>query len=134
MAADRVLRTDCCPEFAACDLCSDFHCNLDTVSRWKNNLPPLTEAVAIFKALANETRASILYLLAHEELCVCDLATILDSTISNISHHLRLLRTLKLVQYRRQGKMAFYSISDNQVKTLLNHVFEQAQLRELRSS
>ena len=73
----------------------------------------------IFKALSDETRTKILYLLAEGELCVCDLADILDMTLPAISHHLRLLRTMRLVKYRRQGKQAYYSLDDDHIVQLI---------------
>lgn len=73
----------------------------------------------IFKALSDETRTKILYLLADGELCVCDLADILGMTLPAISHHLRLLRTMRLVKFRREGKQAFYSLDDNHVVQLI---------------
>jgi len=73
----------------------------------------------IFKALSDETRTKILYLLADGELCVCDLADILDMTMPAVSHHLRLLRTMRLVKYRRQGKQAYYSLDDDHIVQLI---------------
>lgn len=73
----------------------------------------------IFKALSDETRTRILYLLADEELCVCDLADILEMTLPAISHHLRILRTMRLVKYRREGKKAYYSLDDQHIVQLI---------------
>ncbi len=73
----------------------------------------------IFKALSDETRTKILYLLAEGELCVCDLADILGMSLPAISHHLRLLRTMRLVKYRRQGKQAYYSLDDGHIVQLI---------------
>ncbi len=73
----------------------------------------------IFKALSDETRTKVLYLLAEGELCVCDLADILQMSLPAISHHLRLLRTMRLVKYRRQGKQAFYSLDDDHIVQLI---------------
>ncbi|MFW5711102.1 MAG: ArsR/SmtB family transcription factor [Spirochaetota bacterium] len=73
----------------------------------------------IFKALSDETRTKILYLLAEGELCVCDLADILSMSLPAISHHLRLLRTMRLVKYRRQGKQAYYSLDDDHIVQLI---------------
>ncbi|MGI6129563.1 MAG: ArsR/SmtB family transcription factor [bacterium] len=112
------------------DICDEFRCSPDKLRHWQGKLPPLKDVAAIFKVLADETRTSILYLLAHEELCVCDIATILDSTVSNISHHLRLLRTHKLVKYRREGKMVFYSLDDEHVLALINQAFIHVQHKD----
>ena len=73
----------------------------------------------LFRALADETRTKILYLLSQQELCVCDLAFLLDMTLPAVSHHLRLLRTMRLVSSRRDGKQVFYSLDDDHVLALI---------------
>ncbi len=73
----------------------------------------------LFKAMADETRIKILYLLAQRELCVCDLARVLEMTLPAISHHLRLLRTMRLIRGRRDGKQVFYALDDDHVPTLI---------------
>ena len=70
-------------------------------------------AQTIFGALADRARIKILYALRDgEELCVCDVAHVLGVSISTASHHLRKLRDLRLLQYRNDGKMAYYSLRD----------------------
>ncbi len=80
----------------------------------------------IFKALGDPTRLKIIYVLSKKPLCVCDIANLLDMTQSAISHHLRMLRNLKLVKYRKEGKMVIYSLDDEHVLQLfeqgLDHV------------
>lgn len=71
-----------------------------------------------FKALADPTRLKIIYVLSKSPLCVCDIANLLDMTQSAISHHLRLLRNLRLVKFRKEGKMAIYSLDDDHVLQL----------------
>jgi ArsR family transcriptional regulator len=73
----------------------------------------------LFKALGDETRTKILYLLAEGELCVCDLADALAMSLPAVSHHLRLLKVMRLVRYRRQGKQAFYRLDDEHVVQLI---------------
>ncbi len=73
----------------------------------------------IFKVMGDATRLKILQALARYELCVCDLAALLEATASNISHQLRLLRNLKLVRFRRKGKIVYYSLDDEHVEKLL---------------
>lgn len=71
------------------------------------------ETSALFAALADRTRLKILYALRKgEELCVCDVAHVLGMSISAASHHLRKLRDLRILGYRNDGKMAYYSIRD----------------------
>ena len=71
------------------------------------------ETRSLFAALADRTRLKILYALRKgDELCVCDVAHVLGMSISAASHHLRKLRDLRILQYRNDGKMAYYSIRD----------------------
>ncbi len=68
-----------------------------------------------FKVLSDPTRVKILYALTQKEICVCDLAAVLDITDSAVSHQLRLLRDKDLVKFRKEGKMAYYSLSNNDI-------------------
>ena len=72
-----------------------------------------------FKILSDPTRLKIVFALSREELCLCDLAALLGMTDSAISHQLRLLRNLRLVKYRKSGKMAYYSVDDEHIEDLL---------------
>jgi len=82
-----------------------------------------------FSALSDPARAKILYALAQEELCVCDLAEIVGVTESAVSHHLRILRALGLVQYRRDGRVVYYSLADDHVQTFLAQGLEHVEER-----
>ena len=73
----------------------------------------------LFRAMSDETRTKILYLLAQQELCVCDLAHLLEITLPAVSHHLRLLRAMRLVRSRRDGKQVFYALDDDHVLSLI---------------
>lgn len=73
-----------------------------------------------FKALGDPTRLRLLTALALEELCVCDLATLVDVSESAVSHSLRTLRQLRLVRYRKAGKIAYYSLDDEHVGRLIS--------------
>jgi DNA-binding transcriptional ArsR family regulator len=82
----------------------------------------------IFKALSDETRMKIAYALTLEdELCVCDVATIVGATTATASHHLRHLKTLGLAKYRKEGKLAYYSLDDDHVKQLIHIAFEHQE-------
>lgn len=82
--------------------------------------PALVQDVAdTFKVLAHSTRVRIIRALAREELCVCDLAHVLDMSVSATSHQLQALRKMKLVQYRMDGKLAYYSLRDPFVLSLI---------------
>lgn len=82
----------------------------------------------IFKTLGDSTRVKMLFALMYRELCVCDLAAVIGVSESAVSHQLRLLRTQKLVKFRRDGKVMYYSLADNHVEKLfeqgLEHVTE----------
>ena len=75
-----------------------------------------------FRALGDPTRVRILDVLSHGELCVCDLAAVLSLSQSAVSHQLRLLRGLRLVRARREGRMVFYALDDRHVIDLLGRV------------
>jgi DNA-binding transcriptional ArsR family regulator len=72
-----------------------------------------------FGALSDPTRVRIISTLAGQELCVFDLARLLGLTGSAISHQLRLLRGQRLVKYRKEGKIAFYSLDDDHIRNLM---------------
>ena len=78
------------------------------------------EIAETFRALADGTRAKIVYSLLQQELCTCDLAAITGSSESAVSQHLRVLRQLRLVKSRRAGKMVFYSLDDAHIRILLS--------------
>jgi DNA-binding transcriptional ArsR family regulator len=96
------------------DLC-DVPCfREDVVARLRGALPDeadLEEVRVLFSALGDRKRLRILLALKDgEELCVCDVAHVLGVSVSTASHHLRKLRDLKLLKYRNDGKMAYYSL------------------------
>jgi DNA-binding transcriptional ArsR family regulator len=74
----------------------------------------------IFKALSDENRTKIVYTLSQEkELCVCDIANILGTSVATASHHLRTLYKQGIVKYRKEGKLAFYSLDDQHIHQLI---------------
>ena len=83
----------------------------------------------IFQALGNPTRVKILHSLFTEELCVCDLAQVLGMSSSAVSHQLRVLRSKRLVKFRKEGKMAYYSIDDEHVRSLFTLGLEHVRHR-----
>lgn len=66
-----------------------------------------------FSAMGDPMRLRLLFALATDELCVCDLATLLGVSVSAVSHQLRLLRGLRLVKCRREGRLSYYSLDDS---------------------
>ncbi len=105
------------------DLCDSF-CPSEQIGDLREEVLEVAGLSEIFKVLGDETRTKILYLLAHKELCVCDMAVILEMTLPAVSHHLRLLKALRLVKYRRDGKMVFYSLDDNHIVNLIREAQE----------
>ena len=82
-----------------------------------------------FKILGDTTRIKILDALSKRELCVCDLAAVVAMGQSAISHQLRLLRGARLVKYRKEGKMAWYSLDDEHIARLLAQSIEHVKHR-----
>jgi DNA-binding transcriptional ArsR family regulator len=74
----------------------------------------------LFKVFGDSTRVKIISALLHSEMCVCDIAALLGMTKSAISHQLRALRQTKLVKYRRDGKVVYYSLDDEHVGMIFN--------------
>lgn len=94
----------------------------ETVREVKQAMIPARTAVelaALFKVLGDSTRVRLLAALSESELCVCDLAAVLAMSSSAVSHQLRVLRAAKLVRFRREGKIVFYSLDDNHVHGLM---------------
>lgn len=73
----------------------------------------------LFRILGDSTRVKILQVLAKREMCVCDIAAVVNMGQSAVSHQLRLLRNARLVKYRKEGKNAWYSLNDDHVNGLL---------------
>lgn len=80
-----------------------------------------------FKVFGDVTRVRILYTLLRSEMCVCDLAQVLNMTQSAISHQLRILKQMALVKNRREGKVVFYSLSDGHIVTILSQGMEHIE-------
>ncbi|MDD9303373.1 MAG: helix-turn-helix transcriptional regulator [Desulfobacter sp.] len=104
------------------DLCTIKCINEKEVNKTAENLPckeDIIDMAAIFKALGDPSRLKILLCLRHQEHCVCDISAICGQTESAVSHQLRILRSLKIVKNRREGKIVYYSLDDDHVSSLL---------------
>lgn len=104
------------------DTCELYCFDEEKVNRVQSLLgqQDITGMANLFKALADETRMKVAFALCQEdELCVCDVANIIGSSIATASHHLRTLKKLNLVNYRKKGKLAFYSLEDDHARQLL---------------
>lgn len=85
-------------------------------------MPPeenLFRLAETFRVLGDPTRVRIIHALSLEELCVCDIASLLRTTKSAISHQLRLLRSLRVVKHRKDGRIVYYSLDDSHIGNLL---------------
>ncbi len=102
------------------DVCEIFCFNPEKVDRLRQGLYQAKGLGNLFKGLSDETRASILFCLSQEELCVCDVASIMGMSVQAVSHHLRLLRTMNLVKYRKEGKLVYYSLEDEHIFHLIH--------------
>jgi DNA-binding transcriptional ArsR family regulator len=105
------------------DVCELFCYNKAKVNSLKKSLPSpdrLTRLTDIFKVLGDSTRTKILLALSKGELCVCDISHVLGLSLSAVSHQLRMLRNLKLVKYRNEGRMAFYTLDNEHIMKLVN--------------
>ncbi len=77
-----------------------------------------------FKILSGETRVRILLAITGTELCVCDLAEVLKTSVSAVSHQLRRLKESRLVKSRREGKIVYYTLADDHVRKILEETWE----------
>lgn len=97
-----------------------------------------SDLAAIFSVLADPTRVRIVHALSEHELCVCDLANTLRLRQSTVSHQLRLLRTLRVVRFRKEGRVAYYTLDDGHIATLLaqglDHVREATHAAQSATS
>lgn len=120
------------PKSLAEDRCEVIAVDAARVARLKPQLSDVAPVAQLFKLLGDETRAGILSALAAEEMCVCDLAALLGRSVSNVSHHLRLLRAAQLVRFRREGKQVIYALDDEHVLNLIRAGIEHASHTKTR--
>ena len=107
-----------------CD-CETIH--EDVVNRVREATPEgeiFYDLANLYKMFSDHTRVRILWALSCEEMCVCDLAVLLDMTKSAISHQLKSLRLANLVKYEKQGKNVYYSLADSHVQDIFEKGFE----------
>jgi DNA-binding transcriptional ArsR family regulator len=101
----------------------DFICVHESVVNQVINAMPreqeLLDLADFYKVFGDATRIKILYVLSQSEMCVCDLANLLQMSQSAISHQLRVLKQMRLVKFRRDGKTVFYSLADGHIETIL---------------
>lgn len=111
------------------DVCEIECTNEEAVKQVKSNMlneNVLLEVADNFKVFGDPTRLKILQALYQRELCVCDLTAVLEANQSTISHQLRVLRGKNLVKFRKEGKMAYYSLADEHVVKIIEVGVEHA--------
>ncbi|HIX16558.1 MAG TPA: metalloregulator ArsR/SmtB family transcription factor [Candidatus Hungatella pullicola] len=102
--------------------CEFISVHEDIVRRVEEVMPDeqeLLDLAEFFKIFGDSTRIKILYVLSQSEMCVCDIANLLQMGQSAISHQLRVLKQMRLVTFRRDGKTVFYSLADGHIQTIL---------------
>ena len=115
---------------AICD-CDVIHAEIvEKVIKCMPDEEKLYDLADFYKMFSDSTRIKILWALDKDEMCVCDLAVLLNMTKSAISHQLKTLRQEKLVKYRRDGKNAIYSLQDDHVKNILEIGLEHIEERQ----
>ena len=110
--------------------CEFMHVHEEIVEKVEGVMPDeqqLLDLSEFFKIFGDSTRIKILYVLSQSEMCVCDIATLLQMGQSAISHQLRVLKQAKLIKSRREGKSVFYSLDDSHVRMILSMGMEHAK-------
>lgn len=104
------------------DMCSTHCIHNDVVVKVAQSLPDdttLNKLTNFFKIFGDQSRLKLINALLVSEMCVCDLAAISGIDQSSVSHQLRILRQVNVVKYRKEGKVAYYSLSDDHVREIL---------------
>ncbi len=114
----------------ACDRCQELKIDPEKVCRVKSCMIVDEDALRlaeVFKVLGDHTRIKIIFALSCCEMCVCDIAEAIAMTQSAVSHQLRLMRNMKLVKYRKEGKSVFYSLDDEHILHLYRQGMEHVK-------
>ncbi|MCI9056419.1 MAG: helix-turn-helix transcriptional regulator [Oscillospiraceae bacterium] len=116
------------------ELCEVTVIHEDVLARVREKMPdetPVYEVSELFKVFGDSTRARILCALNIEEMCVCDLAALLNMTQSAISHQLRVLKAARIVKSRKEGRVVYYSLDDGHIAQIFamafDHVMEEME-------
>lgn len=112
------------------DRCEEFKTNPDNIRMVKACMVEDNDALRlseVFKLLGDQTRIKMIFALSRCDLCVCDIAESIGMTQSAVSHQLRLMRNMKLVKFRKEGKSVFYSLDDDHILQLFNQGMEHVK-------
>ncbi len=111
-------------EAECCDITYIHEEKVQQVQEMMPDEDRIKELADFYKVFGDATRVKILYVLLESEMCVCDLAAILRMTQSAISHQLRVLKQMKLVKNRREGKTVYYSLADGHIQNIISQGME----------
>jgi len=103
-----------------CDISIIHREAVDLVAKQLEGSPSSVDLAGFLKALADPTRLRIIQSLGFAELCVCDLSAVVGISVSGLSHQLRYLRNKKIVKFRKEGKMAYYSLLDEHIGQIID--------------
>lgn len=126
-ALDVDAKTNIEPDTGCCDAHEDGAEGDVDIPALRSRLDEVAGLSETFKVLSDETRAALVHLLSIQELCVCDIAEVLGLSLPAVSHHLRLLKAMRLVKHRRRGKQVFYSLDDHHIVGLIRLAQEHHQ-------
>lgn len=119
MTADDRARIEREVEEGSCEFMHVHDAIVEKVEKVMPDEQQLLDLSEFFKVFGDSTRIKILYVLSQSEMCVCDIATLLQMGQSAISHQLRILKQMRLVTFRREGKTVFYRLADSHIQTIL---------------
>ncbi len=115
-------------DIATCGVACIHKETVESIKKALKSEDTIKRLAETFSALSDPTRAKIIDALLNAELCVCDMAHIIGISASAISHQLRILRNLRIVKYRKNGKIVYYTLADKHIENLfyqgLEHVEE----------
>ena len=114
------------------DVCEVSVIHDDVLERVRAKMPPeepVYEVSELFKVFGDSTRSRIICALNIEEMCVCDLAALLNMSHSAVSHQLRLLKVSRIVKSRKEGRVVYYSLDDTHIAKIFAMAFEHIMER-----
>lgn len=114
------------------DICEVSVIHEDVLERVREKMPPeepIYEVSELFKVFGDSTRSRIICALSVEEMCVCDLAVLLNMTHSAVSHQLRLLKVSRIVKNRKEGRVVYYSLDDTHIADIFAMAFDHVMER-----
>ena len=112
------------PDIDRCDFLCIHEAIVNQVLKAMPGEQELMQLADFYKVFGDSTRIKILYVLSQSQMCVCDIASLLQMGQSAISHQLRVLKQMRLVKFQREGKAVFYSLADSHIETILEQGME----------